>query len=236
MELEMRTGEKCEADIITWRGMMTKFEALSLLPTPWGQTSRDYIENRDQQIVSNYAQYCSVVRTGIGGKMLILGGEVDGIWDAKPADPNQGINWVELKTTAKPNKSPGGMLTYERKLLKYWIQSFLLGVPKIIVGFRDRGGILVGQEELETKKIPGTVARVGQASWDGNVCINFAAAFLEHLRNTITGEGVWRIRHRHRSGPVEIFKIEESGHGGILSQQFKDWRQRTLATEVAGLL
>ncbi|KAL9091864.1 MAG: hypothetical protein Q9165_004615 [Trypethelium subeluteriae] len=222
-----------------------------MLPTPWGQTSRDYIENRDQQIVSNYAQYCSVVRTGIGGKMLILGGEVDGIWDAKPADLGQGINWVELKTTSKPNKSPGGMLTYERKLLKYWIQSFLLGVPKIIVGFRDGRGILVGQEELETTKIPGRVTRIGQASWNGNVCINFASAFLDRgyqflsctsmlshvdLRNTITSEGVWRIRHKHESGQVEVFKIEESGHGNILSQQFRDWRERSLAAEVAGLL
>ena len=71
------------------------------------------------------------------------------------------------------------MLKYERKLLKFWIQSFLLGVPKIIVGFRSQNGILQRLEELETKNIPGNVKRHGKGSWDGNICINFTAAFLD---------------------------------------------------------
>ena len=71
------------------------------------------------------------------------------------------------------------MLKYERKLLKFWIQSFLLGVPKIIVGFRTKDGILERLEELETSGIPGTVKKKGKGSWDGNTCIGFAAAFLD---------------------------------------------------------
>jgi RAT1-interacting protein len=71
------------------------------------------------------------------------------------------------------------MLKYERKLLKFWAQSFLLGVPKIIVGFRDQQGIVHRLEELDTAGIPGKVKKVGRGSWDGNICINFAAAFLE---------------------------------------------------------
>ena len=71
------------------------------------------------------------------------------------------------------------MLKYERKLLKFWIQSFLLGVPKIIVGFRSKDGILERLEELETSSIPGTVKNKGKGSWDGNTCINFAAGFLD---------------------------------------------------------
>lgn len=71
------------------------------------------------------------------------------------------------------------MIKYERKLLKFWAQSFLLGVPKIIVGFRNQQGILLRIEELETHSIPVNVKKHGRGSWDGNVCINFAAAFLE---------------------------------------------------------
>ncbi|MCJ1418207.1 Dom-3 Z [Xylographa parallela] len=144
MALEGETGTKCEADIITWRGMMTKimaapfdnmggngfieenrehkleqrryqhnqssqpgapsqdlmsywgtfsivtinktvlnghigykFETLSLLPAPWDPTSREYIESREDEIVNNHAQYCSIVKTGIGKAKMILGGEVD---------------------------------------------------------------------------------------------------------------------------------------------------------------
>ena len=131
------------------------------------------------------------------------------------------------------------MLRYERKLLKFWIQSFLLGVPKIIVGFRNHNGILQRLEELETKNIPGIVKQ-GRGTWDGNLCINFTAAFLEcegfttsdllttkvslGLKRTITPNGIWRIRRRERSPVIEVFKIEESGYGDILAPDFVQWR------------
>jgi RAT1-interacting protein len=68
---------------------------------------------------------------------------------------------------------------FDRKLMKYWIQSFLLGVPKIIVGFRTRDGILAKIEEFQTMNIPYAVQGRGLAKWDGNVCIRFTALFLE---------------------------------------------------------
>lgn len=114
------------------------------------------------------------------------------------------------------------MAAFERKLLKFWLQSFLLGVPKIIVGFRDHQGILKRIEELETSKIPGIVKQRG--GWDGNVAVNFGAGLLEYLKKTITTEGVWRIRRRERSPVVEVWRIEETGHGEILSDEFINWR------------
>ena len=53
-----------------------------------------------------------------------------------------------------------------------------LGVPRIVVGFRSRSGILERIEELNTVAIPSIVKQKGKASWDGNVCINFMATFL----------------------------------------------------------
>ncbi|KAL8791453.1 MAG: hypothetical protein Q9213_000069 [Squamulea squamosa] len=207
------------------------FETLSLLPNTWAETSRDYIEGREDLVVNNYAQYCSIVRTGIGKSRLVLGGEVDALWDAKPAKADDPINWVELKTAATP-LSDRDILKYERKLLKFWIQSFLLGVPKIIVGFRSKDGILQSLEQLETNQIPKLVKQKGKGSWDGNLCINFTATFLEFhadvaiegLKSTITGDGVWRVQKKEKATVIEVFKIEESGHGDILSQDFFMWR------------
>ncbi|KAI4235154.1 MAG: hypothetical protein L6R40_006553 [Gallowayella cf. fulva] len=304
IDREKRAGERCQADVITWRGMLTKlmatpfdqfngfemnatrfqvviyrtpwclqgmshqkpmlrsfieenhvhklesrntqhqqaphpgaasqdlmsywgykFETLSLLPATWAETSRDYIESRENVVVNNNAQYCSVVKTGIGKSRLILGGEVDALWDAKPSRADDPINWVELKTAATP-LSDRDILKYERKLLKFWVQSFLLGVPKIIVGFRSKDGILQSLEELDTNQIPRLVKQKGKGSWDGNLCINFAAAFLEWLKDTITGDGVWRIRKKEKATVVEAFKYEESGYGDILSQEFVEYRLR----------
>ncbi|KAI2608399.1 RAI1-domain-containing protein [Hypoxylon fragiforme] len=208
-------------EVMTYWGY--KFETLCCLPRPWAEVTRDFIENRDKQIVSNKAQYCSVVRTGIGKTTLCLGGEVDAIWDSKPAQKGAPINWIELKTSAEI-RDDRGMQNFERKLMKFWIQSFLLGVPKIIVGFRSQQGILTKLEEIQTAKIPETAAKRGVRSWDANMCINFSGAFLEWLRSTINDEGVWRIRRKPHSGTIEVFKVEEVGHGNILTDEFINWR------------
>ncbi|KAI1098530.1 RAI1-domain-containing protein [Jackrogersella minutella] len=208
-------------DVMTFWGY--KFETLSCLPRPWGEVTRDFIENRDKEIVSNKAQYCSVVRTGIGKTTLCLGGEVDAIWDSKPEQKGAPINWIELKTSIEI-RDDRTMQNFERKLMKFWIQSFLLGVPKIIVGFRSQQGILTKLEEIPTAQIPETASKRGVRSWNANTCINFASGFLEWLRNTVNDEGVWRIKRQANSGVIEVFKVEEVGHGNILPDEFINWR------------
>lgn len=47
------------------------------MPDQWDPTSRDFIEGRKEMVVNNYAQYCSVVKTGIGKAKMVIGGEVD---------------------------------------------------------------------------------------------------------------------------------------------------------------
>ncbi|KAL5337084.1 RAI1 like PD-XK nuclease-domain-containing protein [Aspergillus crustosus] len=272
--LERETGKKCETDIITWRGMMTKiltapfdnmngfieehnayknkqkrsqrnrrmppgmasqdlmaywgykFETISVLKKIWDAATRDEIESREDLTVNNNAQYCSVARTGIGPTKLVIGGEVDAIWDSKPERKEDPINWVELKTSAEM-RNEKDKLKFERKLLKFWAQSFLLGVPRIVVGFRDQNGIVRRLEELETGNIPSTVKKSGRGTWDGNICINFAAAFLEWLKATIQEGGTWRLCKAEKSSVIEVFRIEESSAGDILSDAFLSWRSTT---------
>ena len=100
------------------------------------------------------------------------------VWDCKPDRKSDPINWVELKTSEEI-KNPKDMFKYERKLLKFWAQSFLLGVPKIIVGFRSRDGILRSVQELDTIDIPNMVKKQSKEPWDSNLCLTFTAKFLD---------------------------------------------------------
>jgi RAT1-interacting protein len=93
---------------------------------------------------------------------------------------------VELKTSAEIENERDS-IKFERKLLKFWAQSFLIGVPKIIVGFRTKSGILRRLEGLETKNIPTNVQKRGRGTWNGNICINFAASFLDCVFNYFIG-------------------------------------------------
>jgi len=205
-----------------------KFETLSLLPVPPPEASQATIAARPSAPVSNYAQHCSIVRTSFGPSSLLLGGEVDGLYGPKPSDPNDPIPWIELKTSEElpppQHRSKHDVLKFERKLLKFWAQSFLLGVDKVIVGFRSKQGILRAVETFETGAIPGLVRR-STACWDGNTCINFATAFLAHLKETIKEGGVYKLTLQKKEGVVKVQRVQESNIKSILSEEFLAWRQ-----------
>lgn len=201
---------------------------------PWAESTREEIDSRDKDIVNNNEQYCSVVRTGIGSTSLVLAGEVDCVMGEKPENPEDPIPWVELKTSAEPpSDHPRERQKFERKMLRFWAQSFLLGVPKIIVGFRSPEGLLTRLQEFETQKIPGIVAR-GEGTWNGNVCIKFTAAFLEFLKKTLEGQdGVWRIKRSKNSHEITIDRVEGTGTGSLLTADFTAHREKTMAAEIA---
>lgn len=239
--------------------------ALATLSVPFTACPRTVLESRDTVVVNTNVQYVSVVRTRLGSCSLVLGGEVDGVYDYKPSidldllqplpdDDFCGLrkkpapplkpesivaHYIELKTT-KVQTTQRDRESFERfKLLKFWAQSFLLGVPRIIVGYRDEAGMLQHEEELETLKIPGMV-RQGTNAWDGNVCINLAAALLAHLKEQLAGfnEGVWRISYpgkpqqrggiSQEPGFVAFSQIATQGHGSILTPEFLAHRKQLM--------
>jgi len=68
------------------------------------------------------------------------------------------------------------------KLLRYWIQSYLVGVPTIIVGFRDNDGILKSIQRYDTLRLPS----LAHNKWDPTACINFTNEILKLLAKEIT--------------------------------------------------
>ncbi|KAK6506943.1 decapping endonuclease targeting mRNA, variant 2 [Arthrobotrys musiformis] len=207
-----------------------KFETLSTLSKPWDETTREEIEGRNGEVVNNKAQYCSIVQTSFGDSSLIIAGEVDAIWDCRPMNPANPINYVELKTSRQVT-STHQIVNFEKKLQRFWAQSYLLGVPKLIIGYRDDYGILKSVDIKETQAIPVEIRKahvaqgLGPPPWNGNVAINFTTAFLEWLKEVLAGqEGVWRIRYQQRGARIEVFQLQESGTAGVLTDRFLAWR------------
>jgi RAT1-interacting protein len=109
---------------------------------------------------------------------------------------------MELKTS-KELTSPRAIASFQQhKLLKFWAQSFLLGVPRIVVGFRSERNVLVSTQMLETMKIPAQVRE--RAGWDGNICINFAAKFLDFIKHTVDETSVWGISYVAGSNTLQV--------------------------------
>ena len=132
--------------------------------------------------------------------------------------------------TSRELTTPKSIATFEQqKLLKFWAQSFLLGIPKIIVGFRSSTNTLASLQILETMKIPAQVAGRGTVNmWDGNTCINFAAKFLEFLRETITEDGVVYGIHFVKGGKEIQVVRKENGTDTFLTKEYVNWKLKMI--------
>ncbi|KAK4262518.1 hypothetical protein QN277_028069 [Acacia crassicarpa] len=123
-------------------------------------------------------EYCSVIKTKLGAHRILMGAEMD---CCDSTDDGRRF-YVELKTSRELDYHTEEK--YEReKLLKFWIQSFLAGVPYIVIGFRDDAGRLVRTERLRTKDITHRIKMKNY--WQGGVCLAFADEVLCWLYGTV---------------------------------------------------
>jgi RAT1-interacting protein len=75
-----------------------KFETLSTLDKTWDESTRDEIEHRNENVVDNIQQYCSIVKTQLGSSSIIIGGEVDCVWGTTfSVKANEIINLIHPK-------------------------------------------------------------------------------------------------------------------------------------------
>lgn len=55
---------------------------------------------------------------------------------------------------------------------------------------------------------------------------NRAKVALLGLKSTISSQGIWKIKRKEKSSEIEVYRVEESGHGNILTDEFLKWRSR----------
>jgi RAT1-interacting protein len=127
--------------------------------------------------------YCSVVRTKINQHSIVMAGEVDccehGARDGGPS------SYIELKTSRIIYTDKNKYSFKRYKLLKWWAQSFLIGVPKIVCGFRDDDGIVKKLETFRTLDIPKQI-QDERNMWDPAICLNFLDQFLTWVKEIVT--------------------------------------------------
>ncbi|KAJ3739234.1 RAI1-domain-containing protein [Lentinula detonsa] len=136
--------------------------------------------------VNTNIQWCSIVRTKLGDTRFVIGGEVD-CSDGQYKGTTD--TFVELKTSMSI-RGAADEEKFERKLLKFYFQSFLLGVPKIVVGFRTPSGQLTSTQSFQTMQIPRMVREKAEnkrisTPWNPSLCLAWCHHFLAYLKRTL---------------------------------------------------
>lgn len=66
--------------------------------------------------------------------------------------------------------------------MKWWAQSFLVGIPTVICGYRDDDGVVDKLEEMPVEKL----RKMGEDYWMPGVMMNFCQQFLEFVTSSFT--------------------------------------------------
>ncbi|KDR76133.1 hypothetical protein GALMADRAFT_462464 [Galerina marginata CBS 339.88] len=161
--------------------------------------------------VDTSVQWCSVVRTKLGDTRMIIGGEVDCV---RGKYTGQTDTFVELKTSLTI-RGQHDESKFERKLLKFYFQSFLLGVPEIVVGFRTPAGVVTTVQSFKTIQLPRLV-RGKPGAWDPVLCLDWGYKFLTFLKDLVrstagdSDSSVWRVKFVPASG-VSVEALDSKG-------------------------
>ncbi|KAJ3676290.1 hypothetical protein LUZ60_003702 [Juncus effusus] len=146
-------------------------------------------------------EFCSVIKTKLGAHRIIMGAEMD---CCDSTDSGRRF-YIELKTSRELEYHTEEK--YEReKLLKFWIQSFLAGVPYIVVGYRNDAGVLVRTERLTAKDITQRVKMKNY--WQGGVCLAFTDEVLCWLYGTVKDDEDYILQFMPPFQRLELLKAE----------------------------
>ncbi|KAJ8383986.1 hypothetical protein AAFF_G00212300 [Aldrovandia affinis] len=154
-----------------------KFEQYTCAAEPRGRPDEGGVVNTNEA-------FCTVVRTRLANHRLLFSGEVD-CRDADPRAPPGPACYLELKTSAEICTAKQRSNFHRFKLLKWWAQSFLPGVPRIVAGFRDNDGMVVSVETYQTSKISQLIKNEYNC-WKPTVCMNFCSDFLSFVQSVAT--------------------------------------------------
>eukprot|EP00095_Tigriopus_kingsejongensis_P002537 snap_masked-scaffold344_size201325-processed-gene-1.0 protein:Tk02537 transcript:snap_masked-scaffold344_size201325-processed-gene-1.0-mRNA-1 annotation:"protein dom3z" len=132
-------------------------------------------------------EFCCMFRTRLGTSSVVYGAEMDGVESAETVDAQLDLNrlrFIELKTSRRIEHSGHSRTFAKFKLIKWWAQSFLVAIPKVICGFRDDAGIVHQLKTYPIYELP----KMGAEHWQPNVCMNFLNDFLEFAKTKVTNE------------------------------------------------
>ncbi|XP_067007859.1 decapping and exoribonuclease protein [Anabrus simplex] len=204
----------------------------------WGFKFEDYLTSEKPDIKPNSEQpligkpeFCVVFRGKLDSHRILFGAEMDGIvnkTEVKNLEELQKAEFVELKTSRVIQHERQYENFTKYKLIKWWGQSFLVGIERVLCGYRDDRGVVHQIQEHKVKDLP----KLAKKAWDPSVCMNFCNSFLSFTKTVVQEDDpstVWKfvwtpgsdVTYTKVPGPSELtflpkwFTKESKSTGGI---------------------
>ncbi|OQR78837.1 protein Dom3Z-like [Tropilaelaps mercedesae] len=139
-----------------------------------------------QKPVNEKEEVCSVVRTRLRRQhSLLYGAEIDAI-DSQlvvkyPKLKHSTRRYVEMKTSKIVGSVRQKRNMARFKMMKWWAQCYLIGIPRVICGLRNDNGYV---KQVKSFRLPELIQE-GREFWDPHQMINFLDKFLNFVKENV---------------------------------------------------
>lgn len=169
-------------------------------------------------------EFCAMFSTLIDGKKILYGAEIDGVTAEQPCHSLKELRetpMVEVKVKRRETNERQVTNFYKFKSIKWWMQSFLVGIDSIHVGLRNDAGIVDELQRIKLKTISDEAKR--NDFWHATVAANFLNDLLKRISTDM----------RHVDNPHIVFRYQwdPSISDYITCNKFEGERYTFLTTE-----
>lgn len=206
-----------------------KFEQFMMADSPDAEPNLSIPQNQNEE-------FCVMFKSKLNSHRIMFGAEMDGVDSCVPVmslDDLQKVEFVELKTCRKLQHLKQTENFKKYKLIKWWCQSFLVGISKIWCGFRDDSGIVHSVEKMTVSDFP----RKAKGFWEPSVCMNFCDYFLTFVRDVVKEEHlytVWKFEWRPGKDIVGT-KINRPSEFSFLHEWYAENAKKSRETSLMAL-
>lgn len=185
-----------------------KFEQYLLADSPISmpQPDRPVIESEE---------FCTMFKSKLEGNSILYGAEMDGVLTHRTINDLNDLRsatFIELKVKQEERNYHQQRNFLNNKQIKWWCQSFLVGINDVYVGLRSAKGIVYKVEKHEVKQMPRLARETVQDAWRPVVCMDFLNSFLKMVKEKLNGwNSAWDVME---------FSFDPKNSGEILCKTY----------------
>ena len=129
----------------------------------------------------HHNEYNCVVRSRLGSYSLVYGAEMDCLASKPVSNEMKPEDFVEIKTTRTVSNRRQWDNLCKFKMIKWWAQCYLIGIPKVICGYRDDDMVVRDIQTIQVQEMPKTC----KSFWKTDVCLSFMHTFLSFVKESV---------------------------------------------------
>ena len=157
------------------------------------------------------------MQSSAGKQSILYAAEVDCL-DLGKTDADQMENFVEIKTTREMYHENQYRNFQKFKLIKFWAQSYLIGIPKIYCGMKNDQHVVEHIEQHNVHQIPQQCS----AYWSRKQCLNFLWQFITFVQELVIDDDPKQVYLFSNEIPnlISARRLFHSGHFQILPEWY----------------